>query len=316
MKIFEKFGVTNNSDDIVNSIAFNVNKAIIIDIPHFSDIHGIEKYQNVKIAETKYGNNVTFYIDRKHNTCLDWLSDKTQIKVNNVICSDYEYNLLRTNNDLLTYSSYEIYDGKVVGYFEFTFFHVYDEYSDGIPDIYFHNTKYTHNQLKSIIQHELNHIHKHTKIKRNDDYDNAYEKLVDICSSDNSITSQIAHILYMTCVQDERNAHVEQFYREAEKQDPNTSQIWKKINKISNDLDFYEQKINDGLDVIIYNKLKDICLVMFNINTKNSKTFCQKLFKFIRFNIDKTKRLMLRTLNLYESTNEIYYNKIIRHFNV
>ena len=29
MKIFEKLGVTNNSDDIINSISFNISKVYI-----------------------------------------------------------------------------------------------------------------------------------------------------------------------------------------------------------------------------------------------------------------------------------------------
>lgn len=313
MKIFEKLGVTNNSDDIINSISFNISKVILSEIPYFNVVKGIEDYQNLKFEKTKYGNQVTFYIDKKHNTCLSWLSNDTKIKVNNIICNEYEYEILKSNKDFMTYSEYKLKNDKIVGYFEFTFFHVFDEHTDDIPNVYFYNKRYTYNQLKSIVQHELNHVHKNTKIKRDIKYNEAYQKLVDIFSVGNSITSQIAYILYVTCIQDERNAHVEQFYREVENKDPNTSDIWKKINKFSDNLKFFEYKLNNGLDKNIYSNLKNICLELFNIKSNDPSLFCQKLFKFIKFNINKTKRLMLRTLSLYEDEDDIFYNRNIRY---
>ena len=314
MKVFEKLGVTDNTDDLINSISYNINKVILDESPYFNKVKGIEDYQKLKFINTEYGNCATFYIDKKHNTCLSWLSNETLIKVNNIICSEYDYKALRMNKDYITHSEYKIQNDKVVGHFEFTFFHVYDEYSDNFNyHIYFYDKEYTYNQLKSIVQHELNHIHKNIKIKREISYTIAYENLVNMFSKSNSITSQIAYILYVTCIQDERNAHVEQFYREIENKDPNTSYIWKKINKILNDIDFYESKLNDGLNKILYNNLNLICKELFNIKSDDPNIFCKKLFKFVKNNINKTKRLMLRTLALYESEDDIFYNKNIRY---
>ena len=63
-----------------------------------------------------------------------------------------------------------------------------------------------------------------------------------VLSHGNSYVAHLSNLLYKYCIGDERNALIEQFYKEVENKDPNTSQIY--IN-LKNDLRHIRLNKND-----------------------------------------------------------------------
>ena len=237
MKLFEKLGVTDNTDDLIDSIASDISYVSHKNI----SIKTLKEYfgaRNIAVKDDMNVRNVKFKIDKRHNTCSSWLSNSTEIIVNVINCKDYQ-EYMNLYHEYKNSSNIKKYGNKIKGLIEISIFNVEDEY--GGWGTYFYNELFDYKILKSILQHELNHLHKNISIKNpSKEYSDAYALLTDKLKERN-MYGTFAYILYVTCIQDERNAYVEQFYREFSHKDPYTSKIYNKVVSFQDEVEFLKR---------------------------------------------------------------------------
>ena len=313
MKIFEKLGVTDNTDDLIDSIIRDIS---YICYPRITE-YNVKEYlgnRNFIFNKSKNVINIKFKIDAKHNTCFTWLSNSSSINLNIINCKDYnEYNELK-----YVYGNSSIFKkahNKIKGIITLSIFNVTTEF--GGWGTYINNELMDDKNLKSIIQHELNHIHKNINYKNTDENYNDYYGRLMIKIHENGIVGTFAYMLYVTCIQDERNAHIEQFYREVQNKDPYSSKIYNKIISFYNEIEFLKRRKNlSNLVNSIYINFAHICKNMFGIKYKDKEDFIEKFIKLLEDNVNKTRKLMHRTLSLYESYDDIveYYPNRYRRY--
>lgn len=299
MKIFEKLGVTENTESLIESIYEDIlyyyktfgNKHLTFQIV---DKEKEDRYIDLKHKD--YYDIISFYINDKENT-LDFISNESIIKLNIVYCNNIEdYHIYKRNNKFkISIASIKLSELGIISEINLTIFDI-----NGKP--LFNNKELSLDNFYPIMQHEINHIHKRIEFFNNKDFDNLYSELMQF-KNGNSVISYISHYLYKYCIGDERNAHIEQFYREVKDKDPKTSNIYNEIKTDKKILVSFNKPVY--INAIYKNKdFVDFCNRMFSIKKNNAEDFCKTLFEFIEKKMNITRKKMLRTLSLYESLEE------------
>ena len=187
------------------------------------------------------------------------------------------------------------------------------------------------NDLRPLIQHELNHIHKNKNILTSD-YLREYNKLIKLQRKQNKqqYITDLSNIIYY-CIPNEMGAFVEQFYKEYQKnktdieqQDSSISKkdvrrdavlasdTWKKIQTLEITLNnIKNEPINNAL---VYSTFKNIMkeLVNYYFNKEfTSDEFANVLLNFLSNQLEKFKKKCTRTTVLLESYNDYYYSAYV-----
>ena len=285
--------------------------------------------KKVKIDNTDEGYDIyklKFTIDSTRNL-TSWLSNDTDIELNILVYPEFKNKSLNVYNNSGIGTTYDIENNKSIGHIVINFELFKDKKMSincgykivlGNYQINLRNNIV----LKSLLQHEFNHIHKTNFFKETDERDIAYEALLRyVGARSNDICTIFANGIYKYCLGDERNAHLEQFCKEYDKKTLSSSDVW--ISTIEDNEKFYKQfaNISEKDKNKLYRHLYWICeVVLPTVTIKETPiSFCNKLKNDIMFNIEKFLNLLERAADMMKNINENYnqlFYKINRKINV
>lgn len=187
-------------------------------------------------------------------------------------------------------------------------------------------------ELDSIIQHELNHIHKSKSIYT-DEYLSSYKEMLNLRTKENPVITDFVNIAYH-CIPDECNAFVEQCYKEYILEANRTrsaperafkhlfipeedrlemiknTPTYKKIITTKRNILIYKQEyLQDKQNIqAIKNKLFFYIENIFKITKRNNESdlnYILRVLKFFSEKIDKTLKKCERTIYVSESYKAI-----------
>lgn len=320
-------GISNLIDDISNIIIDLLQNICIGSDLEWSKeeiIYGfsypnLRKKIKVNITDEGYDTyQLKFTIDPTRNL-TSWLSNDTVIEINILVYPDSKNKPLNVYNISGIGTTYIIENNKSVGHIAINLELFANEKMSincgykivlGNYEINLRNGIV----LKSLLQHEFNHIHKSNFFEETEERDIAYTALLRYVSArSNDICTIFANGIYKYCLGDERNAHVEQFCKEYDKKSLSSSDVW--TSTIKDNEKFYKEfaNISEKDKNKLFKHLYRICEVLLPTVTKKETpiSFCNKLKNDIIFNIEKFLDLLERAAdmmkNINENYNQLYY---------
>lgn len=162
------------------------------------------------------------------------------------------------------------------------------------------------NILRKIIIHELTHVI-NRNLKNDNIFNTNYNKIKNLIK-DNSISSKIAYLFYVTSIPDERNAYVAQFYSEYKNCDNyKETSLYKNLNScidLLNNL-YNNQKQHEIVIKNLFKNFKEPSEYFLKIKLKNNEDnyfiWFDHFYETLVKNFNKTLKKMEKTTTLDES---------------